>query len=97
VFGLRRSFQLAGAATVVMSLWKVPDGPTRELMGAFYRHLLAGVPRAEALRRAQLEVRSRYPDPRDWGAFVLQGDPSSLSLASDHGGRANERTAKERS
>jgi CHAT domain-containing protein len=78
VFGLRRSFQLAGAGAVVMSLWKVPDAPTRELMRDFYRHLLAGVARAEALRRAQLDLRSRYPDPCDWGAFVLQGDPGPL-------------------
>ncbi len=87
VFGLRRSFQLAGAGAVVMSLWKVPDEPTRELMGAFYRHLLAGMARAEALRRAQREVRSRYPDPRDWGAFVLQGDPGPLPVVSAAAGR----------
>jgi tetratricopeptide (TPR) repeat protein len=78
VFGLRRSFQLAGAAAVVMSLWKVPDEPTRELMEVFYRRLLAGESRAEALRRAQLQTRSRYPDPRDWGAFILQGEPGAL-------------------
>jgi CHAT domain-containing protein len=78
VFGLRRAFQLAGARTVVMSLWKVADEPTRELMSAFYRHLLAGLPRAEALRRAQLQLRQRYPHPCDWGAFILQGDPSPL-------------------
>jgi CHAT domain-containing protein len=78
VFGLRRSFQLAGAGAVVMSLWKVADDATRELMGEFYRRLLAGSPRAEALRQAQLRTRSRYPDPRDWGAFILQGDPGPL-------------------
>jgi CHAT domain-containing protein len=78
VFGLRRAFQLAGARTVVMSLWKVPDGPTQELIPEFFRHLLAGVPRADALRRARLELRRRCPDPRAWGAFVLQGDPSPL-------------------
>jgi CHAT domain-containing protein/tetratricopeptide (TPR) repeat protein len=78
VFGLRRAFQLAGAHTVVMSLWKVPDGPTQELIPEFFRHLLAGVPRAEALRQAQLGLRQRYPDPRAWGAFVLQGDASPL-------------------
>jgi CHAT domain-containing protein len=89
VFGLRRAFQLAGARAVVMSLWKVPDGPTKELMAGFFRHLLSGQPRAAALRRAQLDLRSRYPDPRAWGAFVLQGDPSPLppgpSVAARHG------------
>ncbi len=79
VFGLRRAFQLAGAQTVVMSLWKVPDGPTRELMAGFYRHLLAGQPRADALRQAQLTVMARHPDPRTWGAFICQGNPGPLS------------------
>jgi tetratricopeptide (TPR) repeat protein len=78
VFGLRRAFQLAGARTVVMSLWKVPDEATRELMASFYKHLLGGVPKAEALRRAQLELKTRYPDPRHWGAFILQGDTGAL-------------------
>jgi CHAT domain-containing protein/tetratricopeptide (TPR) repeat protein len=78
VFGLRRAFQLAGAQTVVMSLWKVPDEPTRELMAGFYRRLLEGLPRAEALRQAQLELKTRYPDPRTWGAFICQGNPGPL-------------------
>jgi len=74
VFGLRRSFQIAGAATVVMSLWKVADGPTQELMVDFYGRLLAGAGRAEALREAQLALRAVYPDPYFWGAFICQGD-----------------------
>jgi tetratricopeptide (TPR) repeat protein len=81
VFGLRRAFQLAGAQTVVMSLWKVPDDPTRELMAGFYRRLLAGQPRAESLRQAQLELMGRYPDPRTWGAFICQGNPGPLPTA----------------
>ena len=78
VFGLRRSFMLAGAKTLVISLWNVPDEATQELMEDFYTKILLGVSRAEALREAQLELRKRYPDPRDWGAFICQGDPGYL-------------------
>ena len=78
VFGLRRAFVLAGAKTLVMSLWKVPDEPTRELMEDFYGRLLAGEGRAEALRQAQLAMKAKYPDPFYWGAFICQGDPSPL-------------------
>ncbi len=78
VFGLRRAFVLAGAKTLVMSLWKVPDEPTRELMGDFYGRLMAGQGRAEALRQAQLAMKARYPEPFYWGAFICQGDPSPL-------------------
>jgi CHAT domain-containing protein len=78
VFGLRRAFVLAGAKTLVMSLWKVPDEPTRELMEDFYRRLLAGEGRAEALRQAQLAMKAKYPEPFYWGAFICQGDPSPL-------------------
>ncbi len=78
VFGLRRAFALAGAKTLVMSLWKVPDLATQELMVDFYRRILAGTPKADAFREAQLELRKKYPDPRDWGAFICQGDPGVL-------------------
>jgi tetratricopeptide (TPR) repeat protein len=78
VFGLQRVFILAGARTLVMSLWKVPDQQTQELMVDFYQRILAGTPRAVALREAQLEVKARHPDPQYWGAFILQGDPSPL-------------------
>jgi len=80
VFGLRRAFVLAGARTLVMSLWKVPDEPTRALMEDFYGRLLAGQGRAEALREAQLAMKAKYPDPFYWGAFICQGDPSPLSI-----------------
>ena len=80
VFGLRRAFTLAGARTLVMSQWKVPDKETCELMGIFYRRLLAGEGRAEALRGAQLAIKSRKADPRFWGAFICQGDPGPLTV-----------------
>jgi CHAT domain-containing protein len=57
VMGLQRAFHVAGARSVIASLWRVDDASTLELMEAFYRHLWAdGLPQLEALRRAQLDV-----------------------------------------
>lgn len=78
VFGLRRAFVLAGARTLVMSLWKVPDDATRDLMEDFYRTLRDGRPRAEALRDAQLRQRDRDPSPLAWAAFISEGDDGPL-------------------
>ena len=80
VVGLRRAFVLAGARTLVMSLWKVPDQQTQELMEEFYRRLLAGTARADALRETQLTLKAKYPAPVHWGASISQGDPSALSM-----------------
>jgi tetratricopeptide (TPR) repeat protein len=55
VMGLRRSFQQAGADTVVASLWKVPDHATKALMARFYENLWQKkMGKLEALREAQL-------------------------------------------
>ena len=56
VLGLQRDFQLAGARTVVASLWKVPDEDTHQFMLQFYRRIWSDrtLPKAEALRQAQL-------------------------------------------
>jgi len=75
---LRRSFVLAGAKTLVMSLWKVPDAQTQELMEDFYTRLLHGQPRAEALREAQLAMKARHPELLYWGAFICQGELGPL-------------------
>ncbi len=79
VFGLRRALQEAGAESVLMSLWSVPDRETQELMTLFYQNWLSGMEKPEALRRAQLaerdQVKKRYGKdlPYYWGAFVLVG------------------------
>jgi tetratricopeptide (TPR) repeat protein len=58
VFGLRRAFIVAGAKTLVMSLWKVPDLATAFLMDRFYENLLTrGLDRDLALREAQRSAR----------------------------------------
>ena len=75
VFGLRRAFVLAGAKTLVMSLWKVPDEPTRELMEDFYGRLLAGRgPRRGAARGAARD-EGEVPRPVLLGRLHLPGRP----------------------
>jgi CHAT domain-containing protein len=56
VYGLRRALVLAGSETQVMSLWKVSDTGTRDLMTAYYARLQAGEGRTEALRQVQLAM-----------------------------------------
>jgi len=73
VYGLRRAFTLAGAGSVVMSLWNVSDEATREMMEGFYRHWLQSADAHSALRRAQLELRRRFPHPFFWAAFIVTG------------------------
>jgi CHAT domain-containing protein len=78
VYGLRRAFLVAGAETVVMSLWKVNDATTGELMEAYYHHLLAGGGRATALREAMRELRATHPHPHHWAPFIAVGRDAPL-------------------
>jgi CHAT domain-containing protein len=79
VFGLRRALQEAGAESVLMSMWSVPDQETQELMTLFYQKWLGGEQKHEALREAQNELRGRVKARYGgdlayyWGAFVLVG------------------------
>jgi len=57
-----------------MSLWKVPDRETKDLMIHFYRTLASGKGKASALRQAKLEIRKAHPDPFYWGGFICEGD-----------------------
>ncbi len=75
MYGLARAFLFAGARSVGASLWRVDDVSTARLMGAFYREYARGVPKAEALRRAQVGLLrdKQYADPYYWSCFVLMG------------------------
>lgn len=81
IFGLRRAFLHAGAQSLVMSLWKVPDQETADLMTRFYNLWLGGMSRSEALRTAELDMLAKtrvekgHGHPLFWGGFVLIGDP----------------------
>jgi CHAT domain-containing protein len=76
LIGLTRAFHYAGARSVLSSLWRVDDQSTSSLMVSFYRHLKTGVPKDEALRRAQREAvgRADTAAPFHWAAFTLSGD-----------------------
>ncbi|HCZ36039.1 MAG TPA: hypothetical protein DHV26_08950 [Cytophagales bacterium] len=73
VYGLQRSFIVAGAKAMVMSLWKVDDAATQALMTNFYTNLSKGVPKAKAFKQAQLQLMTKYKEPYYWGAFVMMG------------------------
>lgn len=73
VVGLTRGFLYAGAATIVSSLWKVDDKATSDLMRAFYANL-GQTGKLDALRRAQLELKTKYPHPYYWAPFQLVGN-----------------------
>ncbi len=81
LMSLRRAFSVAGAASVISSLWKVDDLATAELMKDFYTNLWEkGMSRSDALHEAKLRMlrRNRLEEndakPSTWGAFVLSGD-----------------------
>lgn len=71
VYGLQRAFKLAGAQSVLMSLWSVEDKATQELMTEFYRRLISGKELDEALVTAQYSLRAKGYSPDKWAAFVL--------------------------
>jgi CHAT domain-containing protein len=73
--GLPTALMAAGARSVVMTLWSIPDAPTAEMMPVFYQELLAGRSKAAALRYAMLATRQHHPDVESWGAFTLIGLP----------------------
>lgn len=89
ILGLVRALQVAGARSVVASLWRVDDDSAAELMARFYTHLATGLAADEALRQAQLEllrgpvtivrdgqsIALRTAEPRHWAPFVLIGPP----------------------
>lgn len=80
VASLRRAFDLAGARTLVTSLWPVDDGAARVWMRGLYEKRLSGLSTVDSVRAASLEIlkaeraRGRTTHPYFWGSFVAAGD-----------------------
>ena len=82
VYGLRRSFQEAGVAEVISSLWEVSDAGTQAMMTDFYDRIVAGVPAREALRETQLALidSPQWGYPYIWSAFMIVGSYESAGI-----------------
>lgn len=76
IASLAQAFSIAGAPTVVASLWAVYDPSTADIMDEFYRELRKGLPKVEALQRAQIAVlrNPKYSNPYFWAPFIMLGD-----------------------
>ncbi|MBD2363769.1 CHAT domain-containing protein [Anabaena minutissima FACHB-250] len=76
--GLAGAAIKAGARSTVASLWHIDDQSTAILIGEFYNELVnSKVTKAEALRRAQVKLLTKYPNysrPAYWAAYVLVGN-----------------------
>lgn len=75
MIGFTRAFTYAGASNLMVSMWKVSDQPTANLMIQFYRHVKEGHSYSESLQLAKMELinQPEFAAPRNWAAFILQG------------------------
>lgn len=73
VFGLQRSFIVAGAQNIIMTLFKVNDQVTQELMQEFYSVWIETGDKRSAFQKAKQNIRNKYESPIFWGSFVLIG------------------------
>ncbi len=73
VYGLQRAFLVAGAKTLIMSMFKVDDEATQKLMIKFYKKWLETGQKRESFVAAKKELRLEYGDPIFWGSFIMIG------------------------
>ncbi len=74
VYGLQRAFIAAGADAIIMSLWKVDDAATQQLMNNFYTNWLKTGDREKSFKQAQQQLMTKFKEPYYWGAFVMMED-----------------------
>ncbi|HEU0049579.1 MAG TPA: CHAT domain-containing protein, partial [Nitrososphaera sp.] len=76
-----RSFVLAGAESLIMSLWPASDYVTRELMTNYYKNLKQGIGRGDSLRSVQLNLLKKKSTlhPFYWANFIQIGEWGNLN------------------
>ena len=85
VMSLSRAFAYTGVPATVMSLWRVPDMPTKEIMIHFYENLKAGQTKDAALQNAKLQYLDNCKDdfaanPYNWAGFVAVGNMDMVAM-----------------
>jgi len=85
ILGMQKSFFEAGAKSVVVSMWDVNDKYTSLFMQSFYKYLVDGNDKSEALRKAKVFFMKNYSaNPYNWGAFVLSGNISPINISKEN-------------
>ena len=82
IYGLRRAFVLAGSESQLISLWKVDDNATKDLIVNYYQRLKNNEGRSAALHEVQKEMLAseNYQHPYYWASFIPSGDWSAMDL-----------------
>lgn len=84
IFSIARGFAYAGCPSIMMSLWKVNDKATSNLMDYFYKNLAAGLHKDIALQKAKIEYIDFFGDdgahPSNWAAFIALGNNKPIHL-----------------
>ena len=73
VYGLQRAFMVAGAKTLIMSMFKVNDEATQKLMISFYQKWLDTGNKRQSFIDAKKVLRNEFHEPIYWGAFIMIG------------------------
>lgn len=78
---LARAFLYAGAASVIATLWQIEDSVSLRVSERFYASLENGHPKDLALQETMISMIKENKPPYAWGAYVLWGQPDSISLS----------------
>ncbi len=84
MISLAHAFNYAGSESILTALWEIDEQASAIVVESFYKELLAGLPKDEALRNAKLNylkhANGRMVAPQYWAGLVIMGDVSSISL-----------------